>query len=112
MSSPNPSVPLVLEISVRQQDDMGGYRMVWQPIGTVWAEMKAGSGQERGAEVGPESVVRWRITVRGARTGDPRRPVPGQRLRMGRRLFAIEAVAERDVIGRWLTCFAREEEPT
>lgn len=112
MNVPLPGVRLELEGSVRQQDGMGGYRVVWQPVGVLWAEMKAGSGQERGAEVGPESVVSWRITVRGARAGDPRRPVAGQRLRMGRRLFAIEAVAERDAAGRWLTCFAREEEQT
>ncbi|SNR58701.1 head-tail adaptor protein [Paracoccus sediminis] len=112
MSGPKLGVRLDLERSVRQQDGMGGYRIVWQPIGALWAEMRAGSGQERGAEVGPESVVSWRITVRGAKVGDLRRPVAGQRLRMGRRLFAIEAVAERDVTGRWLTCFAREEEQT
>ena len=109
MSVPRLNVPLELEGSVRQDDGMGGYRTVWQRIGTLWAEMKAGMGQERGAEVGPESVVSWRITVRGARVGDPRRPAAGQRLRMGQRLFAIEAVAERDGQGLWLTCFAREE---
>ncbi len=110
MSAPKLNVRLDLEGSARQDDGMGGYRTVWRRIGTLWAEMKAGAGQERGAEVGPESVVSWRITVRGARAGDPRRPAAGQRLRMGRRLFAIEAVAERDPGGQWLTCFAREED--
>lgn len=110
MSVPKLGVRLELEGSVRQQDGMGGYRVIWQPIGVLWAEMRAGAGRERGAEVGAESVVAWRITVRGARAGDPRRPAPGQRLRMGRRLFAIEAVAEQDKAGMWLTCFAREEE--
>lgn len=109
MSAPRPNVRLELEASARQDDGMGGYRTVWQRIGSLWAEMKAQAGQERGAEVGPESVVSWRITVRGARVGDPRRPAAGQRLRMGQRLFAIEAVAERDGQGLWLTCFAREE---
>jgi head-tail adaptor len=37
-------------------------------------------------------------------------PAAGQRLRMAQRLFAIEAVAERDSAGQWLTCFAREED--
>ena len=109
MSVPNLNVRLELEGSVRQGDGMGGYRTVWQRIGTLWAEMKAGVGQERGAQVAPESVVSWRITVRGARAGDPRRPAAGQRMRMGQRLFVIEAVAERDGAGHWLTCFAREE---
>lgn len=109
MNVPNLNVRLDLEGSVRQQDGLGGYRTVWQRIGTLFAELKAATGQERGAEVGPESVVSWRITVRAARAGDPRRPAAGQRLRMGTRLFVIEAVAERDPSGRWLTCFAREE---
>lgn len=110
MSVSKLNVRLDLEGSDRQGDGMGGYRTVWQRIGTLWAEMKAGAGQERGAEVGPESVVSWRITVRGAKAGDPRRPAAGQRLRMGQRLFVIEAVAERDAGGQWLTCFAREED--
>ena len=37
------------------------------------------------------------------------RPVPGQRLRDGARIFAIRAVAERDGDGRYLTCFTQEE---
>ena len=35
--------------------------------------------------------------------------MPEQRLRHGNRLFQIEAVAERDPEGRYLTCFAYEE---
>lgn len=112
MTGPRLNVRLELEGSVRESDGMGGYRLVWRRIGSLWADMKSQAGQERGAEVGPESVVSWRITVRGARLGDPRRPAAGQRLRMGQRLFLIEAVAERDSAGQWLTCFAREEEPT
>lgn len=111
MSAPNPNVRLDLEVSVREGDGMGGYRIVWQRIGTLWADMKAPAGRERGAEVGPESIVSWRITVRGAPAGDPRRPAAGQRFRLGQRLFAVEAVAEHDPAGLWLTCFAREEEP-
>ena len=64
---------------------------------------------ERQAEVGAESVVSWRITVRAAREGDPRRPRPEQRFRMGARLFRIEAVAESGSAGQWLDCIAREE---
>ncbi len=110
MGVPRLSVRLTLETPVRQDDGMGGYTHVWSEIGTLWAEMRAGSGREQFAEVGPESVVRWRIVVRGAAHGDPRRPRAGQRLRLGQRIFAIEAVAEQDAAGRWLTCFAREED--
>lgn len=111
MGVPRLNTRLALEAPERQADGMGGYRVVWQRLGTLWAEMNAGSGRERFAEVGPESVVSWRITVRGAPSRDPRRPLPGQRLRLQDRLFRIEAVAERDAAGLWLTCFAKEEEP-
>ena len=66
-------------------------------------------GAERQGEVGAESVVPWRITVRGARGRDPRRPRPEQRFRMGERVFCIEAVAEAGKAGLWLDCLAREE---
>ena len=58
------------------------------------------------------SVVQCRITLLGAPVGDARRPRPGQRLRQGTRLFQIEAVAESDSSGRYLDCFAREEDLT
>ena len=52
-------------------DGMGGYRMEWRALGILYARMRAGSGTERQGEVGAESVVQWRITVRGARDCDP-----------------------------------------
>lgn len=110
MYTPRSKVRLILEVPKREGDGLGGFRLGWQQQGVLWAEMVSGSGRERGAEVGAESVVTWRITVRGARAGDPRRPAPGQRLRMGGRVFRIEAVAERDPAGKWLTCHAREED--
>ncbi|MCF3974789.1 head-tail adaptor protein [Paracoccus salsus] len=110
MGAPRLNVRLMLETAERQDDGMGGHSVVWRQIGTLWAEMDAGAGRERFAEVGPQSVVSWRITVRGQPSGDPRRPAAGQRLRLQDRLFRIEAVAERDPAGRWLTCFAREED--
>ena len=109
MSAPRLAVPLVLESPERVADGMGGYRMVWRPRGVLYAAMRAGTGAERQAEVGAESDVSWRITVRAAREGDPRRPRPEQRLRMGARLFRIEAVAESGSAGQWLDCIAREE---
>ena len=113
MNAPRLSVPLVIESPVREPDGMGGYRLIWQDIGRIWAEMRSGAGGERSAEVGARSVVTWRIIVRAALAGDPRRPRPEQRLRMGdgpdARRFRIEAVAESDPQGRWLTCIAKEE---
>lgn len=110
MGTPRLNVRLTLEAPERQADGIGGHRVVWRQLGILWAEMDAGSGRERFAEVGPESVVSWRIIVRGAAMGDPQRPAAGQRFRLQDRLFHVEAVAERDPDGRWLTCFAREED--
>lgn len=112
MSFPRLNVQLALENPDRSPDGLGGYRITWRRLGFLWAEMRSASGRERQGEVGAQSVVTWRITLRAATDGDPRRPRPGQRLRLERRLFLIEAVAESDRGGRWLTCFAREEELT
>lgn len=106
---PRLQVPLILETPVRTPDGMGGFVLDWQPVGKLWAEMRAGAGSEKFAEVGATSVVTWRITVRAAREDDPRRPRPDQRLRSGGRLFRILAVAERDAQGRHLVCTAQEE---
>ncbi|MDM7458900.1 MAG: head-tail adaptor protein [Paracoccus sp. (in: a-proteobacteria)] len=104
------TVEMTLEDGVRQPDGMGGHRLDWQPLGRIWAAMDARSARERAAGTGMVPVVAWRIIVRGAPVGDKRRPRPGQRLRLGPRIFRIEAVAEFDQAGRWLACFAREEE--
>ena len=109
MSGAGRMVRLALEAPERAEDGAGGFRVTWQRLGWLWGEMAAGSARERGAQFGPVSVVRWRIAVRAAAVGDPRRPVAGQRFWLGERVFNIEAVAERDPAGRWLDCFATEE---
>lgn len=113
MKAPRLTVPLVIETPLREADGMGGFRLVWHDVGRIWAEMRSGAGGERFAEVGAQSVVTWRISVRAAPAGDPRRPRPEQRLRMGEgadaRRFRIEAVAESGTGGRWLVCVAKEE---
>ena len=89
MNAPRLTVPVVLESAVRVDDGMGGHVVQWRPLGVLHAQMRAGGGAERAGEVGPDSVVGWRITVRGARPGDPRRPQAGQRLRLGPACFAL-----------------------
>ena len=42
----------------------------------------------------------------------PSRPVAGQRLREGARIFVIHAVADDPGMARYLTCFAQEETAT
>lgn len=111
MNAPRLTVPLELESPEQVRDGMGGYWIEWRLLGRHYAQLTAGSGGEGLAEVGPRSAVSWRIVTRGFPDGDPRRPRPEQRFRMGNRLFLIEAVAERDAFGRFLTSYAREEMP-
>ncbi|MBN2630086.1 MAG: head-tail adaptor protein [Rhodobacteraceae bacterium] len=102
---------LVLEQPMQTPDGAGGYATSWAEIGTLWAEVLPGAGRDTGGEEVTLSRIPYRITVRAAPEGSDRRPVPGQRLRQGGRLFRILAVTERDAAGQYLTCFSREEEP-
>lgn len=102
---------LVLEHVVRAPDGAGGFTETWEVLGTLWAEVRAGTGREAAGEEITLSSVAYRVFVRGAPIGSAARPEPGQRFREGQRVFAIQAVAEADPAGRVLVCFAREEEP-
>lgn len=100
---------LVLEAPERVADGAGGYVEAWVAQGTLWAEVRAGSGRARdGGELSLASVA-YRIVVRGAANGSAQRPAAGMRFVDGGRIFAVKAVAERDPNGRFLTCFASEE---
>ncbi|MEQ9693234.1 head-tail adaptor protein [Shimia sp. SDUM112013] len=100
---------LVLEAPARVPDGAGGFAESWTVLGTVWADIRARTGRKRdGGEVSLSSTA-YRIVLRGAPQGAPSRPVAGMRFREGTRLFAIDAVSERDPQGRYLTCFATEE---
>lgn len=105
------SRPLALEEVLRVPDSSGGYIEVWTPLGTLWAEVVAGTGREVAGEEVTVSSVSYRITVRGAPQGAQSRPRVDQRLRDGARVYRILAVSERDAGGHYLTCFAREEVP-
>jgi head-tail adaptor len=111
MSAPHLTRALVLEGVVRTPDGAGGFTEAWASLGTLWAEVRPGSGSDTLGEERMLSAVPYRITVRGAPVGSQSRPRPGQRFREGTRLFLIQAVTERDPQGRHLTCFAREEVP-
>lgn len=109
MSGPVLNRRLVLEAPQRAADGAGGFSQSWVALGTLWAEVKPGSGREIAGQGGALSRVPYRITVRGAPAGAASRPKAEQRFREGERLFHILAVAERDGRGHYLTCFAEEE---
>ncbi|MBK5944918.1 phage tail protein [Rhodobacter veldkampii DSM 11550] len=109
MSAPRLNRRLVLEEARRVPDGAGGHVLDWVGLGEVWAEVRAGAGRERAGELLTLALVAWRITLRAAPEGSPRRPRPEQRLREGGRVFRILAVAEADPGARYLTCFAQEE---
>lgn len=112
MKVPHLSRALVLEEAVRVADGAGGYEETWQLVGTLWAEVVARTGRDLAGEEIVLTSVRYRITVRSSAPGNPTRPRPDQRFREGSRIFAIEAVADREPQGLYLTCFCREEAPT
>ncbi len=111
MSAPRLTRRLALEEPQTVSDGAGGFTESWVSLGTLWAEMRAGSGREGTRSAVPLGRVAWRITVPMAPPDAPSRPRAGQRFREGTRLFRIHAVAESDTRGAWLTCFAEEEEP-
>ena len=109
MSDPRLNRSLVLEGPLQAADGAGGYTRDWQPLGILWAAVKAGTGSDRNSAGGQLSRVPYRIIVRAAPYGAPSRPTPGQRFRDGSRIFLITAVAEAGTDARFLTCHAEEE---
>lgn len=103
------SRPLVLEAPARAGDGAGGFVEVWEVLGTLWAEVVARTGRDGPGEGARVARAAYRITVRAAPQGAPSRPVPGQRLRDGARVFAIEAVTEAAAGPGYLTLWAEEE---
>lgn len=100
---------LVLEAPTRVADGAGGYDQGWSVLGTLWADITARTGREVTDGTVHLSSTGYRITVRAASYGAPSRPAPEQRFRDGARVFRIEAVADQDPTGRYLTCYATEE---
>lgn len=109
MKRPALTRKLVLEAPERTPDGAGGFTTTWTVLGTLWAEVKPGTGRERAAEFATVARIPYRITLRAAPEGAPSRPRPEQRFRTGTRIFRILAVTEADPGARYLTCFAEEE---
>lgn len=109
MTAPRLNREMVLEEARRMPDGAGGFTRSWAALGTLWAELRAGTGRAEDAGVFAAPTVGYRVILRAAPPGAPSRPRPGQRLRSGNRRFAIEAVAEHGADGRYLVCHATEE---
>ncbi|MDW3221787.1 MAG: phage head closure protein [Paracoccaceae bacterium] len=109
MKAPRLNRKLILEDPQMAPDGSGGFVETWQALGTLWAQVVARSGRETAQSGASISAVSYRIIVRGAPDGAPNRPKPEQRFRDGERFFMIQAVAEDDADGRYITCFATQE---
>lgn len=99
---------LVLEARTSEPDGAGGYAAVWQPLGTVWANVAARTGREDFVAGQTLPRVKYRILLRGVPQGAASRPRPDQRLREGARIFDILTVTEHDADGRYLEILAEE----
>lgn len=111
MRAPRLNRALILESPSQTPDGAGGFTLTWTTIGTLWGDVASGSGRDPAGVEFSLSTVPYRITVRGAPVGSPRRPLPEQRFRDGSRVYHLVAVTEADPDGLYLTCFAREEVP-
>jgi len=111
MSAPRLTRRVVLERPARTPDGAGGFAAGWVPLGTHWAEVvPVASGGAADEGMAPRRQ-RHRITLRAAPPGSPARPVAGQRLREGARIFEIMGVTERDAGARFLVCYTEEAVP-
>ena len=109
MKAPILNRALILETPERVPDGAGGFQTFWTAIGLHWAHVDTRSAGEVAGVGSAVSVVKMRITVRGAPVGAPSRPKPEQRFREGDRLYQIQAVTDADRDGRYLTCHVTEE---
>jgi len=110
MSAPRLNRQMVLEARQVTSDGAGGFTQGWLPLGTVWAEVSPRSGREMSQSGAAVSRMSYRIIVRAAPVGDEQRPAAQQRFREGSRIFNIDAVAEHGTDGRYLQCWAQEEQ--
>lgn len=106
MKAPRLNRRMCLEVRVETANGSGGLTRSWAERAWVWAAVEAASAQELhegGATLGR---IRSRILLR---VGGMERPLPGQRLREGGRVFAIWAVSDADPDARYVTCHVQEE---
>ena len=110
MSLPRLTRLMVLEAAERTADGAGGHTTTWAHQGSLFADVKPGTGRQATDQFAALSRNTFRVVVRAAPMGSPSRPKPGQRFREGSRIFRIDAVANYDRGAHYLTCFVVEEE--
>jgi head-tail adaptor len=110
-SKPRPRLTRSLQLQERSRtaDGAGGYDEDWVTLGRPWAQVARLTGRERRTPAAEETVQRYRITLRAVPEGQAGRPRADQRFLLGTRVLNIQAVAEHDAEGLYLTCFAQEE---
>lgn len=109
MTAPQTDRRVALEGRVSTPDGAGGFVAGWQKRGDLWAAFtpsQMGAGQEAGQ---PSAAPRYRVTLRGAPVGSPRRPLAGERLVEGMRVFDILSVGESPLGRGWLALLVEEE---
>ena len=100
---------LDLQSAVLTDDGAGGTRSSWTSLGTLWAEVRPGTGRETDRDSLPVASTRLRIIVRVAPVGAPSRPRPDQRFVEGQRIYNVMSVAEMSTDQKYLVCHAVEE---
>ena len=101
---------VTLEAATRVPDGAGGFVETWQALGSLWVGIKSGRGRIRDRFGVEMTSAPYKITTRAAPFQSPSRPVAGQRMKDGARVFRLLSVADADGAGRYLTCVAQEEE--
>lgn len=109
MKQINLSRRLVLENRQKTPDGAGGWVQSWVPLGTIWAKIETSTGRREAREHADQSVNKVKITTRNAPMDSDARVKPGQRLVEGSNVFLVDAVAETEPHGLYLTCWARKE---
>lgn len=109
MSLPRLTRQLVLEAPERVADGAGGYTTNWRALGTLWAQIQPARGRAVEGGAGALSRVPLTMILRAHPVGHSGRPIAGQRLREGGRLYAVLSVSEWDASARYLELICEEE---
>ena len=85
---------LTLEVPVRTPDGGGGQVRGWEERGAIWADVRMRSGGLKHSEFGRTPRLQVRIKTHALPDGHPTRPIAGDRLRDGSRVYEVEATHE------------------